>query len=175
MYFPVLLALFDGDRDRVRRYLMLYVWAWVGIGTVFAAIFMSGGPIYHQRLTGDDMFAPLHAALTASGIADSTIGRLQDSLWAAYSSDDPGPGSGISAFPSVHFAVACVISLYLADRWRRTVPAAIVAVALYQVLSVHLGWHYAIDGYFSIATVLALRAGLRRSVTLRRPEIAASA
>ncbi|WP_164512346.1 phosphatase PAP2 family protein [Oceaniglobus ichthyenteri] len=162
LFFPVLLALFDGDEARVRKYVILYIWAWVGVGTLFAMALMSGGPIYHQHLTGSDMFAPLYETLATSGITDSVVGATQSMLWAAYASGGQNLGSGISAFPSVHVAVASVIGLYVIDRWRIALIPMVVMIAGYQILSVHLGWHYAIDGYFSILTVLALRAVLTR-------------
>lgn len=52
--------------------------------------------------------------------------------------------------PSVHVAVA---GLYAILGWR-TRPWAGVALTIYAVLillgSIHLGWHYAIDGYVSL-------------------------
>jgi len=47
-------------------------------------------------------------------------------------------------------------------------------IAAYQVLSVHLGWHYAIDGYFSILTVVALRRWLGRPLMAQTSAIPVS-
>ena len=46
-------------------------------------------------------------------------------------------------------------------------------IAAYHVLSVHLGWHYAIDGYFSILTVVALRRWLGRPLMAQTSAIPA--
>lgn len=167
-HFPALLALFDDNRERIRTYLILYLWSWVGIGNVFAALFMSVGPVYHDRLLGGSQFAGLADALDTGGITGGSIGMAQDYLWSLHLSGLQAAGSGISAFPSVHLAVATVLALYVVDRFRWTLVPMILLVAGYEVLSVHLGWHYAIDGYFSIATVLGVRAWLaRRSGVLR--------
>ncbi len=174
MYFPVLLVLFDGDDGRVRRYLILYVWAWAGIGTLCAMMFMSGGPIYFERLTGGDNFTPMMDALKAHGITDSSIGATQAHLWKLFQTGSRSLGSGISAFPSVHVAVASVIALYLAERVRFALIPMIGVIAAYQVLSVHLGWHYAIDGYFSILTVVALRHWLARPLMAQTSAVPAS-
>ncbi len=173
MYFPVLLVLFDSDDGRIRQYLILYAWAWAGIGTLVALIFMSGGPIYFEKITGGDDFAPMLDALTANGITDSSIGAIQAHLWGIFQAGSQTFGSGISAFPSVHVAVASVIALYLADRVRFALIPMIGVIAAYQVLSVHLGWHYAIDGYFSILTVVALRHWLGRPLMAQTSAIPA--
>ncbi|WP_099825990.1 phosphatase PAP2 family protein [Oceaniglobus indicus] len=162
LYFPVFLVLLDNDRARIRAYLTLYVWAWVGIGTVFALIFMSAGPVFHDRLLGGTRFAPLMEVLAEKGFLASSLGAIQSLLWDNYVSGSQTLGSGISAFPSVHVALATLIALYVSERWRLAIVPMVVMVAGYQILSVHLGWHYAIDGYFSIITVVALRLWLWR-------------
>lgn len=165
IYFPVFLVLLDDDRTRIRIYLTLYVWAWAGIGTLCALAFMSAGPVFYDRLLGGDTFAPLMDTLDAKGFLAGSLGQIQIMLWDNFITGSQALGSGISAFPSVHLAVATVFALYVGERIRLARVPMVVTVAAYQILSVHLGWHYAIDGYFSIATVVALRFWLRRRST----------
>ncbi|QDC08125.1 hypothetical protein FHY55_02205 [Oceanicola sp. D3] len=173
MYLPVILVLFDGDRARVGRFLLLYCVGWALLGSVLALGGMSAGPIFYDRLLGGERFAGLIAALEASGISDSTVGGVQDFLWSVYESGTQGVGSGISAFPSVHVGMACVVSLYLYERARWLAPLALAVVAAFQFLSVHLGWHYAVDGYVSIAVIVATWAWAKRRQSAKAaPEMA---
>ncbi len=162
MYLPVILVLFDADRARVGRFLLLYAVGWAVLGSVLALLGMSAGPIFYDRLLGGDRFAGLEEALVASGIMSSTVGGVQDFLWSVYETGTQGVGSGISAFPSVHVGMACVVALYLYERARWLAPLAVAIVAAFQFLSVHLGWHYAVDGYASIAVIVATWAWARR-------------
>ncbi|MFY0636257.1 MAG: phosphatase PAP2 family protein [Vannielia sp.] len=173
MYLPVILVLFDGDRARVGRFLLLYAVGWAVLGSGLALAGMSAGPVYYDRLLGGDRFAGLAQALADSGIAASMTGQVQDFLWGVYDSGTQGVGSGISAFPSVHVGMACVLSLYLYERARWLAPVAVALTAAFQILSVHLGWHYAVDGYASIAVILATWAVVRRRQAARSaPEMA---
>ncbi|RME15323.1 MAG: hypothetical protein D6801_07645 [Alphaproteobacteria bacterium] len=167
MFLPVLLILTDGDAERVNRFIRLHAFAWIVLGNIVALALLSAGPVYHDRLLGGDGFAGLAHALAQSGVADSRMGAIQERLWQAYVTGAQEAGSGISAFPSVHLAMATVIALYLYDRWRFLAPMSVALVATYLFLSVYLGWHYAIDGYFSIAAVTGVWAWLRRREALR--------
>ena len=162
MYLPVLLILFDGNPARVRRFTWLYLFAWVAVGNVLALVFLSAGPVYYDQLLGGDTFAGLTEALAASGVTDSSVGRTHAKLWDVYTSGAQDSGSGISAFPSVHIAMVTVFALYLWERHRLLAFPGAALVALFLFLSVYLGWHYAVDGYASIALVIALWALLRR-------------
>ncbi len=153
MFLPVILVLFDDDQARVSRYLKLYLLAWAGIGTVLALAGMSAGPIYYDRIEMSDRFAGLLMALKSAGISDSPIGATHEYLWSIYASKGQALGSGISAFPSVHVAMVGVYALYMVDRTKWLWPVSVALVLIYLFLSVHLGWHYAIDGYVSLLVV----------------------
>ncbi|RVV97803.1 hypothetical protein EKE94_09975 [Mesobaculum littorinae] len=172
MYFPVLLGLLDGDPWRRRRYILLYLFAWVGLGNLVAGAVMSAGPVFYDKLLTGDRFAGLSDGVRALSRDAGGIGGLQEALWQSYAAGAPSLGGGISAFPSVHLAMATVVGLYLAERMPRLLWPALALIAWYQVLSVHLGWHYAVDGYASILAVAALCAWLWRR-DLRRGRIAA--
>ncbi|WP_165915493.1 phosphatase PAP2 family protein [Rhodovulum marinum] len=160
--FPVVVTLADGDARRRARFFALYVFVWVGIGNVLALAGMSVGPVYHDRLTGLDVFGGLDTALAASGIAATYTGALQDTLWSLYVDGQNSAASGISAFPSVHVAMTTLVALYIFERVPRAWPLSLLLVLGYLVMSVHLGWHYAVDGYASILLVGAVWGVLRR-------------
>lgn len=170
MYLPILLAMFDADTTRIRRFLILYVFTWVGLGNVLAMTFLSAGPVYFDRLYGGEMFAPLLVALDQSQITAGGVGLMMDHLWDTYSSGSQEIGSGISAFPSVHVGMATVFALYLYERHRYFLPLSIGIACTYQFLSVYQGWHYAIDGYFSILAILGVWVFLRRRSAQKRSD-----
>jgi membrane-associated phospholipid phosphatase len=81
--------------------------------------------------------------------------QVQDMLWQAYAGSSTDIGAGISAMPSLHVATAFSYVLLGFDvrRWLGILFAGFAAFIM--IGSVHLGWHYAIDGYVGIlCTVL---------------------
>ena len=95
---------------------------------------------------------------------------MKKALWNVYVDHGQAFGSGISAFPSVHVAMAVVTSLYLAERSRWLAPVGIAFVAIILFMSVYSGFHYAIDGYASIL-VVATAYGLERHYGVARSAI----
>jgi hypothetical protein len=139
------------------RFFWTFLGAWILLGNLAAAAVLTGGPVYYGHLTGDTArFAPLLAYLDFSkGMPLSSV-DLQSALWSAYASGSSGVGSGISAFPSLHVAMATLFAL-TARHIHRALGVAFAAFAVAILAgSVHLGWHYAIDGYASALTVVAL-------------------
>lgn len=159
---PLILALIDSDAGRIRRFVALFLFCWLVLGTAVAVGLSSAGPVFYDRLYGGDRFADLTAALRTSGLNDTIVGSIQAFLWEGYSTARLRFGSGISAFPSVHLAIATVTALYAAERSRWLVPAGAGFVGIILFLSVYTGYHYAIDGYFSVLAVLALWWMLKR-------------
>ena len=153
--FPAILVCIDNDRQRVWRYIMLYFGGWVILGNLVALAGSSVGPVFYDRLLGGERFADLAMALEGSGIRNSTIGAVQDVLWQRFETDEGSMMLGISAFPSMHVAIAAITTMYLNERSRWLVPVGIGFLAIILFTSVYTGFHYAIDGYFSIAAVLA--------------------
>ena len=162
VFLPVFIALTDIDADRSKRFMILYLASWIGLGNVMAVLGSSAGPVYYDRLIGGSRFADLASTLDSSGIAASALGRVQENLWQFYSEGGQSLGSGISAFPSVHVGLAAVTLLYLWERSRALAPFGILFATMIMFASVYHGWHYAVDGYISIIAVTALWAVLRR-------------
>jgi hypothetical protein len=163
LLFPLFLVVADRDEERRRRYLLLYAGSWVVIGNLIALAGSSVGPVYHDALLGGDRFAALAGALDSSGIADSRIGTLQTLLWEARKTGGIQLGTGISAFPSMHVAIAAIMGLYMAERSRWLILPGLVCVLSVLHLSVFTGYHYAVDGYASVLLVALAAWALRRS------------
>ncbi|HQU66617.1 MAG TPA: phosphatase PAP2 family protein [Albidovulum sp.] len=159
--FPILIALTDPDRARVGRYAWLFVLAWFVVGNVLATLGSSVGPIYYDRLLASERFADLSVALQQSGLAASALGLLQDQIWAG-SNDATLPLSLISAFPSVHVAVATVAALYLKERAPRLAPVGYAFLGVIAFISVYSGYHYATCAIAGWAVVVALGKALKR-------------
>ncbi|HSF94991.1 MAG TPA: phosphatase PAP2 family protein [Thermohalobaculum sp.] len=120
-------------------------------GNLLAILFPAVGPVYLEPLTGDPMFAPLMDLLNRqSAELHLQALSLHQLGWEGYANPDANP-LGISAFPSVHVQMATIFALagFAANRylgWIATLYAAAVMIG-----SVHLAWHYAIDGIAGIA------------------------
>jgi hypothetical protein len=141
------------ERPRLRmQYLLTFVLVWAIVGNVAALLLSSAGPVYFERVTGlPDPFAPLMAYLNeAAATAPVPALGVQEMLWRTYESNGLAIGGGISAMPSLHVAIAFSFVL-LARAIDRRLTLAFAAFTLLILLgSVHLGWHYAIDGYAGI-------------------------
>ena len=161
-YLPAIMVLLGDGEARQRHYLILYFFSWIVLGNILALVGLSAGPVYYDRLFGTEMYTELTERLAAAGLSGSWFGDVQSKLWLAYAEQDQAIGSGISAFPSLHVAMATVTALYLGEKHRLLglVGWAFFAAVLF--VSVWIGYHYAIDGYFSVVAVLALHWALRR-------------
>lgn len=152
-------ALFVPRYDRARFFLS-FTAAWLLLGVVGAWLFSSAGPCY-AALTGASSageFAPLMDRLAAMSEARGPLGAVewQQVLWDAHAHRRYGFGMGISAMPSLHNAVALLYALALA-RFGRAAAAAGWAFAITIFIgSIHLGWHYAVDGLIAWAAMLGI-------------------
>ncbi len=122
------------------------------LGTVLATLFASYGPVFFDDFAGTDRFDPLLARIAASPVG-AYMAEASGYLLDSYGAERPSLGTGISAMPSMHLAIATLHALLLGRlaRWAGLFGWAYVALIL--AGSVYLGWHYAIDGYVSIAAV----------------------
>lgn len=138
-----------------RQFLLAFVSSWILLGTAAALIAPAAGPCYYGRITGlGDPFAPLMAYL-AEGHAQgwNPAFAVQERLWSLYSTGDLALGGGISAMPSMHVALAVLFVLLGFGHDRRLGWFFLVFAISILLGSVHLGWHYAIDGYAAIPAV----------------------
>jgi hypothetical protein len=158
LWFPLLFGIviwmaFSTRRRLRAQFFLCLCLVWILLGNLAAAIFSSAGPCYYARVVRGhkDVFAPLMRYLhSLSPQRFIWATQNQQKLWQAQVKGDHLTFGGISAMPSVHVAVAMLFAL-VCRRIGRGVGLLYVAYCvIVQLGSVHLGWHYAIDGYLSL-------------------------
>ncbi|MBA3583116.1 MAG: phosphatase PAP2 family protein [Gemmatimonadetes bacterium] len=142
-------------RELRNQFLLTFFALWIVLGTLVATAFSSAGPCYYGLVTGlPDPFVPLMDYLRE---VDRTYALtaldVQAHLWAGYASGRMHLIEGIAAMPSLHVALPV---LYAICGWKvdRRLGIAFGIYALVILIgSVHLGWHYAVDGYVTLLLV----------------------
>lgn len=132
------------------RFLLSFGAAWLVLGVAGAYLFASAGPCY-ASLTGAAAgaeYQPLMSRLHMIGLESEPLNAVvwQSTLWNAHITGTYAYAMGISAMPSMHNAITMLYALSLWNarplfRYGSRLFALLVFIA-----SVHLGWHYAVDG-----------------------------
>jgi hypothetical protein len=139
------------DLEKAQRFLLSFALVWIVLGIFMATAFSSAGPCYAHLITGTDRHHELLARLQAADVvAPLTALQAQDFLWRAHLHGVVPPGGGISAFPSLHMAVAMLGVLAAQKRGRILGTMAWAYLALMWIASIMLGWHYGVDGIVGI-------------------------
>jgi len=156
-------------RAFVGRFFLAMMLTWFLGGFAMAYLTSAAGPVFAHRFGGGDGFLPLVHLLDRSFSADSAIRFTQDYLLAAYDADVAVKGGGISAMPSIHVAAATV--LLLAARRALWLWPALLFFLVIAFGSVHLGYHYAVDGMAGALIALGCwaAAALPFGRQIRRP------
>jgi hypothetical protein len=140
------------------RFLVSHLLVLVLMGNVAAGMFMSAGPF---RLDVIERHHSLYATLFDYLLrtdADGSFSAVsyQRFLWQAYLHRESWIGTGISAFPSIHVAIATLYVLFGWQFGRLARIGSVLFLIAIVIGSVHLGWHYPFDGYAGIAGAAAI-------------------
>ncbi len=145
------------------QFILTQLLTWTLVGNLAATLLSSAGPCYYALVVGgEDPYAPLFAYLheASAAMRFNLFGtpvelplsslQIQDMLWRSHVEGDFGFARGISAAPSMHIASTWIVARFCFEIGRRAAILGSLFLGLIFVGSIHLGWHYAIDGYVAI-------------------------
>ena len=148
MIMTLLMLLMQPSSVRKSATMLTYFLLWSVFGPVVHVLCPAAGPVFYSALGYGNSFSGL--------VTVQETNEAARYLWRFYSDQSFGPGAGISAMPSLHIAttVWMVVAVWqFARRW--TLPMAAVGGLIF-LLSISLGWHYAIDGIVGGAGTIAI-------------------
>lgn len=139
------------------RYLLSVALCWILLGSIAAMAIASAGPCFYRIFYHADPFGEMTAYFAYAG---RYFPMTHIDLQALLIKDGTEPGvqvgNGISAFPSIHVALACLNVLFARHFGRIWFGLAFAFFVLIFVGSVQLGWHYAVDGEASMIGVTGI-------------------
>lgn len=152
--------------DRLRyRYLISYGLLWIVGGSLLAFAVPAAGPCFQPTSLGSVAgFEPLVVRLAeqrdwlaaAAVPGGLTALHYQTALLDLFGQGELTMGAGISAMPSMHNGLATLFAIG-AFQFSRSAGWAMTAyAALIWLGSIHLGWHYAVDGPVGALVAIAV-------------------
>lgn len=153
----IFMAWYGVDRDIRRRFFLTYVLAWSIVGGGVATLFASVGPCFVGPLLGDGTFDTQMAYLrTANEQIPIMTLNVQQMLLERFHEGENGLGSGITAMPSMHIAIAFLYWLAMRRISRRAGQFFLAFLTIIWIGSVHLAYHYFVDGALSLICIAAI-------------------
>jgi len=154
--FP-LVCVWRGNHLLRRQMIVSFLMSWIIIGVFMANWLASVGPCFLEVMIGDPRFHEQMAYLTnVDKLYPLFVLDVQRELLESYLAGNHGLGRGISAMPSMHVSIAFLFAIFSWQISRGFGLLAGVYCALILVGSVHLGYHYAVDGYVAIFATWAI-------------------
>ncbi len=154
--FPLVCVLQNRALKR-QQMIVSFLLCWIIIGVFMANWLASVGPCFLEPMFGNARFHDQMAYLAAVDKEyPLLILDVQQELLDSYLAGNHGLGRGISAMPSMHVSIAFLFAIFSWHISRGLGIMAGVYCALILVGSVHLGYHYAVDGYVAIFATLAI-------------------
>lgn len=149
----------DTHLHRRLRFLWTYLIAWIVLGS-FAATYMSSvGPLFlhYFVLEHKDIYASLVQNFNYITHRDFYIAAKTRTLLMTWTkSENVFQPNALSAMPSMHVAVAWLMTLYAREYNRKLFWISAVFCLAVIVGTVYFGFHYAVDSYVSILVVTLL-------------------
>lgn len=182
LYHPLFLPMILGylicvstDKKPALRYtyMLSYLASFVIIGMVMAAAMSSAGPIFEGTVFGDGtVFAAFHEQVGTQNEESGPFTFLfaYNYLLSIYTVGKSQFAGGISAMPSMHIVLAwlCVFAAWHLGR----IVGAVFTVYGFCIWfgSVHLGWHYFVDGLVALIVLTVIWGVMGRLVGLYGPQ-----
>jgi len=146
-----------GLNELRQTYMLSFLAGFVVIGMIGASAMHSAGPVFDGVLYGDGgTFGPLMDGLQiqlAEGGGPVYADPIRQYLLHMHNGQTVQMGAGISAMPSMHMVW---VFLWVFAAWNLSHILGLI-MALYAgiiwIASVHLGWHYFVDGLVSLVMI----------------------
>lgn len=156
MYLGLGWALFvDRNRFRKLRFVSVFLLGWALLGGIGASILSSVCPVFYHLFYPDqpDAYAALNAYLAAHADDLAAIIYVQNKLLEWNANPAVIIPNGIAAMPSMHAAISTLVTIYTWSINRYVFAVTLFCAVSIVVSSIYLGFHYAIDSYFSILCI----------------------